>query len=52
MLTLKDSELESKDAVLKGLRTSYDKVALDLSPKNMRIIEEWTKKVELYNAQF
>ena len=52
ILTLKDSELESKDAVLKGLRTSYDKVALDLSPKNMRIIEEWTKKVELYKAPF
>ena len=52
MLTLKDSEIESKDTVLKGLRTSYDKVALDLSPKNMRIIEEWTKKVELYKAPF
>ena len=52
MLTLKDSELESKDALLKGLRTSYDKVALDLSPKNKRIIEEWTKKVELYKAPF
>ena len=52
MLTLKDSEIESKDVLLKGLQTSYDKVALDLSPKNMRIIEEWTKKVELYKAPF
>ncbi len=52
MLTLKDSELEGKDVLLKGLRTSYDNLALDLSPKNMRIIEEWTKKVELYKAPF
>ena len=52
MLVLKDSEIESKDVLLKGLQKSYDKVALDLSPKNMRIIEEWTKKIELYKAPF
>ena len=52
ILTIKDSELEGRDALLKGLRTSYDNLALDLSPKNMRIIEEWTQKVELYKAPF
>tara|TARA_B100001093_G_scaffold519759_1_gene610305 strand:+ start:890 stop:4273 length:3384 start_codon:yes stop_codon:yes gene_type:complete len=52
MLTLKDSELEGRDALLKGLRTSYDNLALYLSPKNMRIIEEWMQKVELYKAPF
>ena len=50
MLVLKDSEIDSKDVLLKGLQKSYDKVALDLSHKNMRIIEEWTKKIELYKA--
>ena len=52
ILVLKDSEIESKDVLLKGLQKSYDKVLLDLSPKNMRIIEEWTKKIELYKAPF
>lgn len=50
ILALKDSDLESKISVIKGLKDIYDKVALDLSPKNMKIIQQWTVKVDKYKA--
>ena len=50
ILALKDSDLESKTPVIKGLKETYDKIALDLSPKNMQIIQQWTEKVNRYKA--
>jgi len=50
MLTFKTSGLEDKDLLMKGLQETYDKIALDLSPKNMLIIEQWAEKLEKYKA--
>ncbi len=50
MLTLKASGLEDKDRLIKGLQEAYEKVALDLAPKNMLIIEQWAEKLEKYKA--
>ena len=46
--TLKDSEIEDKDRLIKGLEETYEKVALDFDPKNKKVIDEWTEKVEKY----
>ena len=50
MLTLKETEVQDKDRLIKGLQETYSKVVLDLAPKNMLIIEHWTEKVEKYKA--
>ncbi|MCS5664000.1 MAG: methylmalonyl-CoA mutase family protein [Flavobacteriales bacterium] len=50
MLTLKATELEDKDRLIKGLQETYEKVALDLAPKNMLIIEQWAEKLEKYKV--
>jgi methylmalonyl-CoA mutase len=46
--TLKDSELDDKDRLIKGLQESFEKIKLDLDPKNMLIIEAWEEKVQRY----
>ena len=50
MLTFKTSGHEDKDLLMKGLQETFDKIALDLSPKNMLIIEQWAEKLEKYKA--
>tara|TARA_Y100000385_G_scaffold214758_1_gene223346 strand:- start:400 stop:3783 length:3384 start_codon:yes stop_codon:yes gene_type:complete len=37
--------------ILKGLKSAYNLLALDITPKNMLIIENWAEKVLKYKAQ-
>ena len=52
MLVLKDSEIESKDVLLKGLQKSYDKVALDLSPRTCVLLKNGPKKLNYTKRHF
>jgi methylmalonyl-CoA mutase len=46
--TLKQSKLEDKDRLVKGLEETFETLSLDFDLKNKKAIEEWPKKVELY----
>ena len=46
--SLKNSEIEDKDRIIKGLQERFEEVKLDLNPKNWKIIEEWEAKVKKY----
>jgi methylmalonyl-CoA mutase len=46
--TLQSSDIEDKDRLIKGLQESFEKVKLELDPKNWVIIEEWSGKVNRY----
>ena len=48
--TLHETEVEDKDRLIKGLQESFEKVKLELDPKNWVIIEEWQDKVNRYKA--
>lgn len=47
--TLKDSEIEDKDRLIKGLQESFEKVKLDLDPHNWQLIEQWEGKKKRYS---
>lgn len=46
--TIKELEVEDKDRLLKDLQESYEKVKLELDPKNLKQIEDWPSKQEKY----
>ncbi|MTI22608.1 methylmalonyl-CoA mutase [Fulvivirga sp. RKSG066] len=46
--TLKDSDIEDKDRLIKGLEETYEKIALDFDPRNQKLIDEWEAKVKKY----
>lgn len=46
--TLKESEYDDKDRLVKGLQETYEKVKLDFDPKNLAIIENWEAKKATY----
>ena len=46
--TLQESDIEDKDRLIKGLQESFEKVKLELDPKNWVIIEGWQDKVKRY----
>jgi methylmalonyl-CoA mutase len=46
--TLKESDLEDKDRLIKGLQEAYAKEELNLDPKNKLLIEGWADKVKSY----
>lgn len=50
--TLKDSKIEDKDRLIKGLMETYEHLALDLDPKNKKIIEHWDSKVKQYRDEY
>ena len=50
MDTLKDSDIDDKDRLIKKLQESYENVKLDLDPKNLKIIEEFEAKKARYTA--
>ena len=47
--TLKDSSVEDKDRLIKGLQGSFDKIKLDLDPHNWQMIEQWEEKKKRYS---
>ncbi|MEO9531788.1 MAG: methylmalonyl-CoA mutase family protein [Crocinitomicaceae bacterium] len=48
METLKASQIEDKDRLIKGLQETFEKVKLELDPKNWIVIEGWQEKVQRY----
>ncbi|MBK6266371.1 methylmalonyl-CoA mutase family protein [Marivirga sp. S37H4] len=46
--TLKASDLDDKDRLIKGLEEAYAKEELNFDPKNKLLIEEWGEKVKKY----
>ena len=50
MAAIKATEIDDKDRLIKGLQETYENIALDLAPKNMLIIEQWSEKIEKYKA--
>ena len=43
-----ESSLEDKDRLVKGLQEQYEKIKLNLDPKNWKMISEWSDKVKRY----
>jgi len=46
--TLKNSTIEDKDRLIKGLQETFEMVKLNFDPKNWDIIEKWDNKKKLY----
>jgi isobutyryl-CoA mutase len=46
--TLNDSAIEDKDRLTKILQEQYERLKLNLDPKNMKLIEGWKSKVNQY----
>lgn len=46
--TIKDSDFEDRDRLVKGLQESFEKVKLDLDPHNWQLIEGWVEKKKKY----
>ncbi|MAC96649.1 MAG: methylmalonyl-CoA mutase [Flavobacteriales bacterium] len=51
MGTIKEMEVEDKDRLLKNLQESFEKVKLNLDPKNLKLIEEWPEKQKKYSDE-
>src|ERR1035437_4034281 len=50
--TLKNSKLDDKDRLIKGLEETYAELELNLDGRNKRIIENWNHKVQSYKDKF
>lgn len=46
--TIQQSAVEDKDRLVKGLQEQYEKLKLNLDPKNYKLIEEWKQKAQQY----
>ena len=46
--TLKNSDIEDKDRLIKGLQESFEKEKLNFDPKNWALLEAWQEKREAY----
>ncbi|MBD80706.1 MAG: methylmalonyl-CoA mutase [Crocinitomicaceae bacterium] len=46
--SLKESAIDDKDRIIKGLQENYEKVKLDIDPHNLKLIEEWSEKQKKY----
>ncbi|HEY9006990.1 MAG TPA: methylmalonyl-CoA mutase family protein, partial [Ohtaekwangia sp.] len=46
--TLQQSSIEDKDRLIKVLQEQFEKLKLNLDPKNFKVIEEWKQKVQQY----
>ncbi len=50
--TIENMDLEDKkDQLLKQLREAYEKVALELDPKNLKLIQDWPALAQLYKNE-
>jgi isobutyryl-CoA mutase len=46
--TFRESSLEDKDRLIKILQEQYEKIKLNLDPKNWKVISEWNEKTKQY----
>jgi methylmalonyl-CoA mutase len=51
MDAIAEIEVDDKDRLIKDLQTTFEKVKLDLDPKNFQIIEEWDAKQKRYRDE-
>ena len=50
--TVKSSNVDDKDRLVKSLQEVYEKTKLDLDPRNWLVIENWENKKKLYSNEF
>lgn len=50
--TLKASDVEDKDRLIKTLQEVYSKTELDLDPKNKQLLENWETKKHLFTDEY
>src|SRR5690606_18992361 len=50
--TLQSSDIEDKDRLIKELQEVYQKVSLDLDPKNMELLKNWKNKIANSQNEF
>jgi methylmalonyl-CoA mutase len=50
--TLKNSDTENKERLLSSLEVMYEKLSLELDPKNKKLIEEFPKKSQRYKDEY
>ncbi|MES2678866.1 MAG: methylmalonyl-CoA mutase family protein [Bacteroidota bacterium] len=50
--TIKESKMEDKDRLVKGLTEAFEKTKLDLDPRHLLVIENWEAKKKLYSDEF
>ncbi|MDN5199909.1 methylmalonyl-CoA mutase family protein [Fulvivirgaceae bacterium BMA10] len=46
--TISEDNIEDKETLVKKLEQAYEKLALDLDPRNKKILDEWSLKVKRY----
>ncbi|MGK7390645.1 MAG: methylmalonyl-CoA mutase family protein [Candidatus Cyclobacteriaceae bacterium M2_1C_046] len=46
--TLKESSIDDKDRIIKGLQAQYEQLELDLDPRNKLLLEQFPEKVAKY----
>ncbi len=49
--TVKESKLDDKDRMVKGLQETYSQLALDLDPRNRQLLETWEEKTQQYRNE-
>jgi methylmalonyl-CoA mutase len=49
--TFRKSNAEEKDAIIKSIEDQFEKLKLELNPKNLKLIEQWSEKVKLYKEK-
>lgn len=49
---LKESKLDDKDRIIKGLEETYAQIALGFDGRNKKILEGWQEKVQQYKNEF
>jgi methylmalonyl-CoA mutase len=50
--TLQESGIEDKDRLIKELEEVYQKVTLDIDPKNLQLLQNWESKKRHYQDEF
>ena len=50
--TLKETKIEDKDRLIKGLEETYAQIALGFDGRNKKILESWNERVEQYKNEF
>ena len=52
MEQIKESKLDDKDRLIKGLQEQYAQLELDFDPRNKKIVEDWEEKCQNYRNEF
>jgi isobutyryl-CoA mutase len=50
--TLKESKLDDKDRIIKGLEETYAQISLGFDGRNKKILDGWAEKVQQYKNEF